>query len=110
MKVKGKVHFIGQTKVVSDKFKSRDLVLMTEDKYPQPLIFQLSQDKTDLADNIKIGDVVEVSINMRGREWKSPTGEIKYFNTLDIWTMNLVSGATLIAKEDGNENFDDLPF
>ena len=110
MKVKGKVHFIGQTKVVSDKFKSRDLVLMTEDKYPQPLIFQLSQDRTDLADNIKIGDVVEVSINMRGREWKSPTGEIKYFNTLDIWTMNLVSGATLIAKEDGNENFDDLPF
>lgn len=112
MKINGKVHFIGQEKKVSDKFKSRDLVLMTEDKYPQPLIFQLSQDKTDLADNLKVGDGVEVSINLRGREWKSPSGEIKYFNTLDIWSIqytNNVSGVGYVAENQINEK-DDLPF
>lgn len=89
MKVKGKVHAIGQTREVSAKFKTREIVLMTEDKFPQLVPFQLSQDKCDLGDNIKVGDIVEVSFNLRGREWKSPQGEIKYFLTLDIWTMVL---------------------
>ena len=105
----GKVHFIGQTKVVSDKFKNRDLVLKTDDKYPQTIPFQLSQDKVTLADNLKIGDEVEASINIRGREWKSPTGEVKYFATLEIWSIqyaNTSAPAPLVNPFDD----DDLPY
>jgi hypothetical protein len=112
MKVTGKVHFIGQTKVVSDKYKNRDLVLMTDDKYPQTIPFQLSQDKVSLADNLKIGDVVEVGINLRGREWKSPTGEVKYFATLEIWSIqyaNNTSSVGYVAENQINEK-DDMPW
>jgi single-strand DNA-binding protein len=112
MKVSGKVHFIGQTKVVSDKFKSRELVLKTEDKFPQFIPFQLTQDKVDLADNLKVGEDVEASINIRGREWKSPQGEIKYFATLEIWSLQLtnkVSGSGYVAENQINEK-DDMPW
>ena len=123
MKVSGKVHFIGQTKVVSDKFRSRELVLKTEDKFPQFIPFQLTQDKVDLADNLKLGDDVEASINIRGREWKSPQGEIKYFATLEIWSVqyqnktsaprpmgNIESNFQEDAIRSMSEDDDDSPF
>jgi hypothetical protein len=28
---------------------------------------------------------VEVSFNLRGREWTSPQGEVKFFNTIEAW-------------------------
>jgi hypothetical protein len=125
MKVTGKVHFIGQTKVISDKYQNRELVLMTDDKYPQTIPFQLSQDKVALADNLQLGDLLEVSINIRGREWKSPQGEIRYFATLEIWAMQYVNNtANNAPRPMGNiesnfqeeairgmqEDDDDLPF
>ena len=120
MKVSGKVHFIGQTKVVSDKFRSRELVLKTEDKFPQFIPFQLTQDKVDLADNLKVGEDVEASINIRGREWKSPQGEIKYFATLEIWSVqyrntqkpmgNIESNFQEDAIRSMQEDDDDSPF
>jgi hypothetical protein len=112
MKVSGKVHFIGQTKVISDKYQSRDLVIKTDDKYPQTIPFQLSQDKVNLADNLRIGDSVEVSINIRGREWKSPTGEVKYFATLDVWSIqydNANTEAPVTSSPFADED-DDSPF
>ena len=114
MKVTGKVHFIGQTKVISDKYQNRDLVLMTDDKYPQTIPFQLSQDKVTLADNLRLGDDVEVSINIRGREWKSPQGEIRYFATLEIWSMEYKTKAERspadYAPVPSVEDDDDMPF
>ncbi len=126
MKVTGKVHFIGQTKVISDKYQNRELVLMTDDKYPQTIPFQLSQDKVALADNLKLGDLVEASINIRGREWKSPQGEIRYFATLEIWSLsyantsaqppaprpmgNIESNFQEDAIRNMQEDDDDLPF
>jgi hypothetical protein len=111
MKVTGKVLVIGETKQVSEKYKNRDLVLITDDKYPQSIPFQLSQDKVNLADNLKIGDLVEVSINIRGREWVSPAGEKRYFATLEIWSIQL---ANISQQPNPNDPFgdddDDLPF
>jgi len=107
MKVSGKVHFIGQIKAISDKYQSRDLVLKTDDKYPQTIPFQLSQDKVNLADNLKIGDSVEVSINIRGREWKSPTGDVKYFATLDVWSIQYQNTNTQAPVTEENPFGDD---
>ena len=33
----------------------------------------------------KEGDKVKISVNHRGREWTSPTGEVKYFNSIIGW-------------------------
>lgn len=88
MKVKGTIKLVGETKQVSAKFQTREIVLVTDEKYPQHIPFQLSQDKVSLADNLKAGEVVELSFNLRGREWKSPQGEVKHFLTLDVWSMS----------------------
>ena len=101
MKVKGKVHFIGQTKQVSEKFQTREIVIVTDEKFPQYIPCQLSQDKVSLADNLKIGEIVEASYNLRGREWKNAQGESKYFLTLEIWTMVLstISQAVVVNQD-----------
>jgi hypothetical protein len=119
MKVTGKIHFVGALRVVSEKFKSKDVVILTGDKYPQFITVQFTQDKTDLLTENNIGEQVEISINLRGREWKSPTGEIKYFNTIEGWQINAVESAVenkgrealkeTIIHESNFDN-DDLPF
>ena len=119
MKVTGKIHNVGALRMVSGKFKSKDVVIVTDDKFPQYITIQFTQEKTDLVNPEDVGDKVEVSINLRGREWKSPTGEIKYFNTIEGWQINAVAGAVenkgrealrqTIIHESNFDN-DDLPF
>lgn len=119
MKVTGKIHNVGALRVVSEKFKSKDVVLLTEDKFPQYITIQFTQDKTDLLTEKNIGEQVEVSINLRGRKWESPTGEIKYFNTIEGWQINAMETAVenkgrealkeTIIQESNFDN-DDLPF
>lgn len=105
--VTGTVHVIGEVKNVSDTFKKRQLVIVTEDRYPQYLNTQLVQDKVNLLDNLKKGDKVELNINVRGKEWPDPaTGENKYFNTLDVWTLVKLEDAPTTSVEDST----DLPF
>jgi len=124
MKVTGKIHNVGALRVVSDKFKSKDVVLLTEDKFPQYITIQFTQEKTGLVNQEDIGENVEVSINLRGREWKSPTGEIKYFNTIEGLQINAVQtfSAEKFANKEADKMFrkdiiqeledeqDDLPF
>jgi molybdopterin converting factor small subunit len=102
---KGEVVFVTPTQSVSDKFKKRDITLKSEDEYPQYVTFQLTQDKCDLANNLKAGDVVELKYNLRGRKWEAQDGTIKYFNTIEAWTMTLSN--KILTK---NESTDDLPF
>jgi single-strand DNA-binding protein len=86
--VKGTIKAIKKTQVISEKYRKREFVLTTEDKYPQDVLFQLSQDNCDLVDIFKEGDKVTLAYNLRGIEWVSPKGETKYFNTLEVWKMN----------------------
>lgn len=85
MDLKGKVVEIMQTKQISEKFALREFVLETNDKYPQKIIIQTTQERCELLDNVTIGDDVQVFLNIRGREWTNPQGEVKYFNSLEAW-------------------------
>lgn len=109
---KGEVVFVTPTTTVSDKFKKRDITLKSQDEYPQYITFQLVQDKCDLANYLNPGDVVELKYNLRGRRWEAQDGTIKYFNTIEAWTMSLTSSATPVVqnKSKKNEDTDDLPF
>jgi len=105
--------FIGKTVQVSDKFAKREFVINDGQKdYPQDILFQLVQDKTDFMDKFELGQEVEVSFNMRGRKWTSPQGEDKYFNSLDAWRVDAVASDQTTQKEvvDKQEVEDDLPF
>lgn len=82
----GKLKKIDPIVQVSEKFSKREFVLTDESsQYPQDILFQSVQDKCTLLDAFNIGDVVQVSFNLRGREWTSPQGEVKYFNTMEAW-------------------------
>jgi hypothetical protein len=116
MQVKGTIKVINPTQVISEKFSKREFVLTDESQYPQDILFQATQDKCSLLDNIGVGQQVEVSFNLRGREWTSPAGEVKYFNTLEAWrievfgAVNMNPNTTYTPTTPANEEDDDLPF
>ena len=110
-KMKGVIKVIRQTQQVSDKFSKREFVVtdISDDKYPQDIMFELTQDKTGLLDSVMEGQEVEVSFNLRGREWRSPSGDIKYFNTLNAFKVDTV-GAAPVAITIASNDDEELPF
>lgn len=87
METIGKLHTIYETKQVSERFTKREFVVELADnpKYPQVVLFQLTGDRVSQLDDMKVGDQVRIEFSLRGREWRSPKGEVKYFNSLDVW-------------------------
>lgn len=81
-------------KQVSDNFSKIDFVVTSEGDYPQHVSFQAGNQKTQLIDSVNVGDKITVSFNLRGREWTSPQGELKYFNTLEAWKIDVVEKGT----------------
>lgn len=110
MQVAGKLVVINATQVVSENFSKRTFVVETADQYPQQIEFQLTQDKCDYLDYYKVGEQVNVSLNIRGRAWTSPAGETKYFNTLEAWKIEKVGNAPVMNPNAPNEEKDDLPW
>lgn len=99
MEIKGRVHEIGATQQVSETFKKRDLIIEYAENptYPEYIRFEALQDKTALFDNLKAGDEVEVSFNLRGRPWTDKAGKTSYFNSLVVWRLTTVSGGSAAA-------------
>lgn len=86
MEVQGKIKMIGETATFgSNGFRKRELVITTEEQYPQHIMIEFVQDKTDLLNSYQAGQNVKVSVNLRGREWVNPQGETKYFNSIQGW-------------------------
>lgn len=125
MEVLGKVKVINPVQQVSAAFKKREVVVITEEQYPQHISIEFQQDKTDLLNNYNVGDQVKVSINLRGREWVSPQNEVKHFNTIVGWRIEKMqaeapsaaqmppmpaSEAFEPATNFKEEEHDDLPF
>ena len=123
MEVQGKVKMVGETQTFgSNGFRKRELVVTTEEQYPQHLMVEFVQDKTDLLNVFKEGQSVKVSINLRGREWVNPQGETKYFNSIQGWRIEALEAASgqmpPMPPEDAFEpisdfsedQHDDLPF
>jgi hypothetical protein len=92
---KGTAHIVGAEEVKSDKFKARRLVVKDDSgKFVNYVEFQFTQDRCDKLNGINVGDEITVDYNLRGREWTSPQGEVKYFNTLDGWKVEVNSRYT----------------
>lgn len=96
MEIQGTIKSIGETETFgSNNFKKRELVVSTQEQYPQPLLIEFVQDKCDLLNNFAEGQDVKVSINLRGREWVNPQGETKYFNSIQGWRIESLGGGGL---------------
>ena len=123
MNISGKVKLINETKEYgSNGFRKREIVLTTQEQYPQNILVEFIQDRTNLLDAFNVGDLVKIDINLRGREWTNDKGEIKYFNSIQGWRIEKVEDdfesqlPPLPTKEDLNisessdNEPDDLPF
>lgn len=120
MEVIGKIKVIEQTKEVgSSGFRKRDVVVTTDEQYPQHISIQFVQDKCDILDGYKVGEDVKIGINLRGREWTNPEGSVVYFNTIQGWNINRLNSAPQHTPQEAykepkptfnEEDHDDLPF
>jgi hypothetical protein len=73
----------------TERFRKRDFVVELSDnpRFPQLVLFQLTGDRCEAVDGCSVGDDVTVDFSLRGREWTSPSGEVRYFTSLDVWTV-----------------------
>jgi hypothetical protein len=66
----GAIRLIHDTQTFASGFAKREFVVETGDKYPQLIKLQVIKDKTAQLDNLRVNDVVNVSFNISGSEYK----------------------------------------
>jgi hypothetical protein len=95
IEISGKLHVINEAQQVTERFRKREFVLELSEntRFPQFVIFQLTGDRCGSIDDFEVGDEVRVEFSLRGRKWESPRGEVKYFNSLDVWNIEGAGGA-----------------
>ena len=124
MELSGKIKWIDETKTYgTNGFRKREVVITTEEQYPQHILVEFIQDKCDLLNSYQVGQDVKIGINLRGREWVNPEGQTKYFNSIQGWRIEVSENP--ISSEmppmppqpafdppegEANEVDDDLPF
>jgi hypothetical protein len=109
MEATGRIHVLFDTQQVTERFRKREFVVELADnpRYPQYVLFQLTGDRCEALDKFEVGQQVRVEFSLRGREWRSPKGEVRYFNSLDVWTLE-PEGGRAPARDAGN-GFDEPP-
>ncbi len=125
--ISGKVVKIFDIESKTASFQAREFVIETvNDRYPQMIKFQLTQDRCSIVDNYKNGDEIKVYFDLRGREWNE-----KYFTNLNAWKIEAAQAPTaainnppvsdasfptedpfagVSSQQNSAEDFDDLPF
>ena len=99
MEIQGRIKQIFPSQMIGQNgFEKRDLVITTEEQYPQTIIIQFTQQRCDLLDSLQVGQRVKVYVNIRGREWTNPQGETKYFNTIEGWKIEVIQ-TTNVANQ-----------
>jgi hypothetical protein len=127
MEITGKIKWIDEVKTYgSNGFRKCEIVITTQEQYPQQILVEFVQDKCELLDTYQIGQDVRIGINLRGREWVNPEGQTKYFNSIQGWRIDQLDQeidneeSTSIQKpfettdskneENDSDEEDDLPF
>ena len=85
LKVTGKVKKVYPTNQISESFKKRDLIIETDENYPQIIKLEFTQNAVDKVDGLKAGQEVTAFYNLRGREFKGKDGNMMYFVSLNCW-------------------------
>lgn len=119
MEISGKIKILKETQTIgASGFRKREVVILTNEQYPQTLLIEFVQDKCELLNNFITNDSVNIALNLRGKEWQAPSGEIKYFNTLQGWRISKMNEESFIPMPmksglnnlESFETEDDFPF
>ena len=123
MNISGKIKLIGETKEYgSNGFRKRELVVTTQEQYPQNILVEFIQDKCEILNSYQVGEIVKIDINIRGREWTNKDNELKYFNSIQGWRIEKIEEGydaqlppiptkeELSSDQQSSKEPDDLPF
>ncbi|XVC35119.1 MAG: DUF3127 domain-containing protein [Candidatus Karelsulcia muelleri] len=117
MEILGILKQIFEIKHFKNGFKKREILVLTEEQYPQKLLIELIQSKVNLIENCSLEERIKIFINLKGREWITPTGEKKYFNSIQGWKIekpiepvNKHSSSSSSSSSTNIDEFDELPF
>tara|TARA_B100000683_G_scaffold16183_1_gene16102 strand:- start:59 stop:433 length:375 start_codon:yes stop_codon:yes gene_type:complete len=124
MNISGKIKLIGETKEYgANGFRKRELVVTTQEQYPQNILVEFVQDRCEILNSFQVGEIVKIDINIRGREWTNKDNEVKYFNSIQGWRIEKIEESfdTQLPpmptkeelnsdQEESNKEPDDLPF
>jgi single-strand DNA-binding protein len=117
--IQGLLHKKFDTESKTSTFQTRDLVITTEETYPQYIKFQLTQERCGILDSYAEGEKVKVFFDLRGREWQG-----KYLTNLNAWKLEKVAAVanapvqektmgdfdTFESISEDMPDFGDLPF
>lgn len=122
MEITGRIKKVFDEQTFGSGFRKKEVVITTQEQYPQDIMVEFTQDRISLLDSVNEGDQVKISINIRGREWINPEGVAKYFNSIVGWRIDksddMPSASSEFAELPTSSDFtksnendtDDLPF
>ncbi len=94
----GTVKVLMDTMKFDSGFTKREFVVTTEgDRFPQDIKFECVKDRCSLLDNVKPGQRVTVSFDLRGNEYKE-----RYFVSLSAWKIESSKEKTGAESSDAN--------
>ena len=83
MEIQGRVKQIFPSQTMGQNgFEKRDLLIITEEQYPQTIIIQFTQQRCDLLDSLQVGQVVKVYINIKGENGEAHTERLSTLTLL----------------------------
>ena len=120
-KARGKVHVIEPTKTYGQKGFRKRLVVLEEDgaRFTNYIPFEFIQDSCDSADQLSVGDDVEITYRLSGRKWqRDESSEVKYFLNAEAVSFKVLSGSSqssdsgppLPTEPETTYSDDDIPF
>jgi hypothetical protein len=121
-KIRGIVHVLEETKTYGQKGFRKRLVVLEQDngRFTNYIPVEFIQDACDLANDLKLGDDIEVSYRLSGRKWqRDPSSETKFFLSAEALSFKVLGekGKTVSSSADPNDAFaeagyddNDVPF
>ena len=120
-KVRGIVHLVEETKTYGQRgFRKRLVVLEQDnDRFTNYIPLEFIQDHCDSADELKVGDDVEISYRLSGRRWqKDAASEVKFFLSAEATSFKVLGPASSdtqsavneVFSEAANDDEDEAPF
>ncbi len=117
--ITGKMHRIFPIEQKTATFQAREFVLeVVSGQYSEYIKFQAVQERCQLLDAFREGEIVKVSFDLRGREWQG-----RYFTNLNAWRIEKAEGTASVPEQHPADPFpdytaapppmkdsDDLPF
>jgi hypothetical protein len=93
LEITGKLHKLFETQTVTERFNKREFVVELPGRHPQLVLFQLTGKRCAELDAFNPGDEVAIQFSLRGREWTSRQGEVRFFNSLEVTRLERLAAA-----------------